>query len=124
MDDRDDNEVFESLVAKLAKIQTWLNDLSGTTAYIHKLRRERDEARKERNEYYRLMQLAEEAVNNMKPNEKVEAPMKSPFFSWWCEMLDIHDGIDSRWAARDVADIAFAAGYNYAMKQNNAVRVK
>jgi hypothetical protein len=33
-------------------------------------------------------------------------------------MLDIHQTIDSRWAARDVADLAFAAGYNHAMSQN------
>jgi hypothetical protein len=34
-------------------------------------------------------------------------------------MLDIHADIDSRWTARDVADIAFAAGYNFAKSQNN-----
>ena len=53
---------------------------------------------------------------------KLEPP-KSPFFAWWCDMLDIHDDIDSRWAARDVADIAFAAGYNHAMKPNNMLSV-
>jgi len=47
------------------------------------------------------------------------APERSPFQAWWSEMLDIHADIDSRWTARDVADIAFAAGYNFAKSQNN-----
>jgi len=34
---------------------------------VFRLLRERDEARRERNEYYRLLQLAEETINNM-PN--------------------------------------------------------
>ena len=46
------------------------------------------------------------------------APERSPFQAWWSEMLDIHADIDSRWTARDVADIAFAAGYNFAKSQN------
>ena len=33
-------------------------------------------------------------------------------------MLHIHADIDYRWTARDVADIAFAAGYNCAKSQN------
>jgi hypothetical protein len=34
-------------------------------------------------------------------------------------MLDLYPGIDSRLSSRDMAGLAFSAGYDYAMKQKS-----
>lgn len=70
--DREDEDVVQSLAETLHKLQTWLNDLSGVTVYIEKLkrkndmlRRERDEARDECNKIRRDLLLAEKSVNTV-----------------------------------------------------------
>jgi len=44
----------------------------------------------------------------------LQEPEKSPFFSWWCEVLSVYDeDAMDRFSLRDIADMAFAAGQNY-----------
>lgn len=77
---------------------------------------------------YTLRQCASDLERELrKVNEEKDTPTVSyikteppdgPFSSWWRIMLAIHPTIDTQWEVRDVADIAFAAGYNYAKSQN------
>jgi hypothetical protein len=73
MDDRDDNEVFESFVRKLAALQRKLNDMSGHADTAHRAHIALDKA------YKRIKELEAEVADLRGANASVRGGAAAPY---------------------------------------------